>query len=102
VEPAFVKQFYVYLLASNSRTLYVGVTNDLLRRLWQHRNGEGSQFAARYQVARLVYYETTENSYAAIAREKQIKGYRRDKKIALIELNNGSWDDLSIDWFRRG
>jgi putative endonuclease len=95
------RQFYVYLLASHSRTLYVGVTNDLLRRLWQHRNGEGSKFATKYRVAKLVYYETTENSYAAISREKQIKSYRRDKKVALIEANNRNWEDLSVDWLRR-
>ena len=63
------RQFYVYILASNSRRLYVGITNNLMRRLWMHRNGVGSTFAARYRIRKLVHYEVTANSYAAISRE---------------------------------
>jgi putative endonuclease len=73
------RQFYVYILSSASRTLYVGVTNDRLRRLIEHRSGIGSTFTARCNVDRLVYFETTENSYAAVSREKQIKTWRREK-----------------------
>jgi putative endonuclease len=89
-----VRQFFVYILASRSRTLYTGVTNDLQVRLQEHRSGECA-FTAKYRIDRLVYWETTDNPLAAIQREKQIKGYRRAKKIALIASVNPGWDDLS-------
>ena len=82
------RQFYVYILASEGRTLYVGVTNNLVRRLWQHRNGQGSAFALRYRAAKLVHYEELSGAYEAISREKQIKPWRRDKKVGLIEFRN--------------
>ena len=88
--------FYVYILASRSRTLYVGVTNDLPRRLAQHRAG-ANEFSARYRCARLVFVETARDARAAIAREKQIKRWRREKKIALIQALNPAWEDLSAD-----
>ncbi len=93
------RHFYIYILADHARALYTVVTNKLVRRLWQHRNGRGSQFAQRYRIDQLVYYEVRENSVAAIAREKQIKGYRREKKLALIESINPDWRDLALDWF---
>jgi putative endonuclease len=92
-----MRQFYVYILSSRSRRLYVGVTNDLLRRLTQHRNRE-CEFTARYKIQRLVYVETTSNVISAIAREKQIKGWTRAKRVALIQGSNPTWDDLAAEW----
>jgi putative endonuclease len=89
-----VRQYYVYILASRSRTLYAGVTNNLAVRLAQHREATRG-FSAQYRVNRLVYWESAESPYAAITREKQIKGYRREKKEALIASMNPGWDDLS-------
>jgi putative endonuclease len=89
-----MRQFFVYILASRSRTLYVGVTNDLDKRLYQHREGKGG-FTSKYCINRLVYFETTTSPRVAIAREKQIKGYRRAKKLALITSLNPAWDDLA-------
>ena len=98
---ASLKQFYVYLMASYRRVLYVGVTNDILRRVQQHKNKAHAQsFTARYNVNRLVYYEHYGDIRDAIAREKQIKGWRRSKKVELIEDTNPSWQDLSLDWYR--
>ena len=94
-----MKPFYVYLLASRTRTLYVGVTSNLVKRLAEHRTMRAGSFTGRYQVTRLVYIETTPNARAAIAREKQIKGWSRRKKIALIDAANPSWEDLAEHWF---
>ena len=91
-----MRTFYVYILASRSRTLYVGVTNDIVKRLAQHRTGT-STFSARYRCVRLVFVETAPDARTAIAREKQLKQWRRDKKVALIEARNPAWDDLSAD-----
>jgi putative endonuclease len=92
------KQYYVYLMASKSRVLYVGVTNDLQRRVEQHKQKLVEGFTARYNITRLVYYEVTNDVHAALAREKEIKGWRRSKKVALIESVNPTWRDLSDDW----
>ena len=86
--------FYVYILASRSRNLYVGITSDLHRRLAQHRAGM-SAHSARYRVARLVHVETTADPRAAITREKQLKGWAREKKLALVAASNPGWDDLA-------
>jgi putative endonuclease len=83
----------VYLLASRSRALYVGVTTDLPRRLAEHRAGAGH--TGRYRIDRLVYAEPHDRIVDAIAREKQIKGWRREKKVARIEASNPTWRDLS-------
>ena len=91
----------VYIL-SNRRNgvLYTGVTNDLRRRLSEHRSGlDPSSFTARYNLDRLVYFETTSDIRAAIEREKQIKGWLRRKKIALIEAVNPEWQDLASGWY---
>jgi len=88
-----VHRYYVYILASRSRCLYVGVTNDVVRRVAQHRAGLVS-FTARYRVRHLVYVEETADVRAAIAREKQIKGWIRGRKIELIEAVNPGWEDL--------
>ena len=93
-----MKQYYVYIMASRSGTLYTGMTNDLRRRLDQHRQGIGSQFVVRYRINRLVYYEVCGDVRSAIAREKEIKGWRRSKKVALIESVNPGWRDLTEEW----
>lgn len=85
---------YVYILTNRSRTLYVGVTNDLDRRLAEHRAGTGSRFASHYLVDRLVWVEPSTDIRAAITREKQIMGWTRARKIALIEAGNPEWRDL--------
>jgi putative endonuclease len=90
---------YVYIATNRSRTLYIGVTNNLERRMWEHRQKVGSKFAAKYNITQLVYYETFDDIRDAIAREKVLKGWRRDKKIDLIEDDNPLWEDLSEDWF---
>ena len=89
--------YYVYILASVSRVLYTGVTNDLLRRLAEHRSGVVPSFTARYRTKRLVYFDVADDALSAIEREKQIKRWRRDKKVALIEEVNPGWRDLSKD-----
>ncbi|MGH9407690.1 MAG: GIY-YIG nuclease family protein [Terriglobia bacterium] len=94
-----MKTFYTYIMASASRTLYTGVTNNLERRVLQHRRKLLPGFTARYNINRLVYYEASGNALSAIAREKQIKNWRRMKKIALIESTNRDWRDLSAGWY---
>ena len=92
------RQYSVYILASHSRRLYVGCTSDLATRLRQHRRGEGAAFCRRYRVDKLVYWEQAPTHRDALARERQVKGWSRDKKIALIEKQNLGWLDLSVDW----
>ena len=89
-----MRTFFVYVLANRSRSLYIGVTNDLAKRLAQHR-AASLGFSARYRCVRLVHVETTPDAKAAIAREKQLKSWRREKKLALIQATNPAWDDLS-------
>ncbi len=91
--------FHVYILSSHSRTLYVGVTRNLLRRMYEHRSGAIPGFSKRYRTHKLVYCEATTEARAAFAREKQIKGWTPAKKIALIESVNAGWEDLARDWF---
>ena len=90
-------EFCVYILASFRRTLYVGVTNDLARRLTQHRVASVSTFTGKYRVNRLVYCESADSPMDAIEREKQINRWRRAKKIALIQSFNPGWRDLTED-----
>lgn len=90
-----MRTYHVYIMASASRVLYTGVTNDLARRVWEHKQKRVPGFSARYRVTELVYFEAFGNIRAAIAREKQIKGWLRTRKIALIESFNPKWDDLS-------
>jgi putative endonuclease len=89
------RSYYVYIMTNPSRTLYVGVTNDLERRVNQHRLKEIPGFTAKYNITQLVYYEETSDILVAIAREKTIKGWLRAKKIGLIESANPRWQDLS-------
>ena len=79
--------------------LYAGVTSDLRRRLEEHRRGQGSKFAAKFKITRLLYYETTPDIQSALAREKEIKSWRREKKLALIRSINPTFTDLSADLF---
>ncbi len=92
-------EYYVYILASRSRTLYIGVTNDLPRRIREHCEGTANSFTAKYKIHRLVYYERFQYINNAIAREKYLKHFTRQEKIALIETTNPTWDDLAADSF---
>jgi len=94
-----MRQYYVYIMTNYSRTLYTGVTNDLRRRVYEHKQKLVPGFTAKYNITKLVYFEATNDVQAAIAREKQIKGWLRAKKIALIEAANPRWDDLGAGWF---
>jgi putative endonuclease len=91
---------YVYILANDSNVcLYVGVTNDLARRLYEHKNNlDPKSFTAQYHVHKLVYFEESSDAYAAITREKQIKGWNRKRKNKLIESKNPQWRDLAEGW----
>jgi putative endonuclease len=89
-----MKQYCVYILASHSRVLYVGVTGNLKQRVWQHKEKQAEGFTSKYNVDKLVYYEQTEDVYGALAREKQLKKWRREKKVWLIEKENPDWRDL--------
>ena len=88
-------QYYIYILTNVSRTLYVGVTNDLARRVNEHKCGLNAGFTSRYRVTRLVYFEEFTDIHDAIAREKAIKGWRRSRKIHLVEGRNPTWEDLA-------
>ena len=89
------KQFYVYILASKRNgTLYTGMTSDLVKRVWQHKNDQAHGFTKKYGIKRLVYFETHQTAEAAIEREKQIKKWMRRWKLRLIEKNNPLWVDL--------
>ena len=93
--------YYVYILTNPSRVLYVGVTNDLQRRVWEHKQGIFKGFTTKYGLKELVYFEAFGNIRAAIAREKQIKGWLRARKTKLISSANPSWKDLSAGWYPR-
>jgi len=88
------KQFFVYIVSNSSMTLYTGVTNNLLRRVNEHKRGSGSDFTSRYHFDRVVYYEHYDLVLDAITREKSIKGMSRAKKIAMIKGMNPRWEDL--------
>lgn len=90
--------YYIYILTNKyNKVLYVGVTNDLIRRIYEHKNSLADGFTAKYKVHKFVYYECTEEVISAITREKQIKGWTREKKIKLIESMNPDWKDLWSD-----
>ena len=94
-----MQEYYVYIMTSRNRTLYIGVTKDLTRRVYEHKQQLTVAFTKKYNVSSLLFYETTSDVEAAIAREKQLKGWRRSKKIALIEATNPEWNDLSLGWY---
>ena len=94
-----IHQYYVYILASKIRgTLYIGMTNDLQRRIYEHKEALKPGFTQKYKVNQLVYFETFKNVEEAIAREKNMKKWKRDWKINLIEKGNLKWLDLAVDW----
>ncbi|HEY3974462.1 MAG TPA: GIY-YIG nuclease family protein [Candidatus Sulfotelmatobacter sp.] len=91
-------EYFVYIVCSGSGTLYIGMTNSIYRRALQHKRGEIEGFASKYRCNRLVYYEGFDDVHKAIGREKQLKGWARAKKIALIEAKNPRWEDLADKW----
>ena len=99
--PASMREykFFVYIMASKSRVVYVGFTNDLPVRVFQHKSDRYEGFTKRYRVHRLVYYESFQYVRTAIAREKELKGWRREKRVALIRSINPTWEDLAAGWF---
>ena len=90
-----MRSYFVYIVASDHRTLYTGVTSDLGKRVFEHRHGITKGFTKKYNVHRLVYFEEMDNPLSAITREKQIKSWSRQKKVTLIESRNPDWRDLS-------
>ena len=95
-----IHQYYVYILASKIRgTLYIGLTNDLQRRVYEHKMGIKKGFTKKYGVNKLMYFETFQNVEEAIDREKNMKKWKRNWKIELIEKENQSWSDLAKDWY---
>jgi len=94
------KQYYVYILASWSKSLYIGVTSNLVRRVLEHKQRLAEGFAKRYRIHRLVYYEACGDVRVALQREKQIKSWRREKKAALIKTTNPGGKDLAASWLR--
>jgi len=93
------KTFYVYIMESETGTLYVGMTNDIKRRVYEHKHHLIPGFTEKYKVERLLYVETVNDSVSAIKREKQIKAWRREKKVSLIDSINPKWNDISQDWY---
>ena len=92
------RQYHVYILASRSRALYIGMTSDLPLRMHQHKTKQADGFTSKYNINRLVYVESTPDVGAAIAREKHLKGWTRARKIELIETANPGWADLAEEW----
>lgn len=95
------RRYSVYILASRSRTLYTGITNSLMRRMVEHRELRVSGFTSRYRIYRLVHVETYMDGRVALRREKEIKSWRRERRVALIEAENPTWSDLAEPWFAK-
>ena len=94
-----MRKYYVYIMTGwNNKVLYIGVTNDIVRRTFEHKNELVKGFTKRYHLHKLVYFEETTSVKAAIAREKQLKGWLRKRKDELVETVNPAWRDLSEDW----
>jgi putative endonuclease len=93
--------YSVYIIASKSRVLYIGMTNDLSRRVYEHKDDSIDGFSKKYRCHRLVYYESFDDVNKAIDREKQLKRWNRTKKVWLIERRNPTWEDLAAEWFTR-
>jgi putative endonuclease len=90
--------YYVYIVASRTHVLYTGVTSEIEQRMWQQKNGAYDGFTKKFKCNRLVYFERFGSIHRAIAREKELKGWRRERKLALIEAANPTWQDLSAEW----
>lgn len=93
------RRYFTYIVASQSRTLYIGITSNLRKRIHEHKWKEFDGFSSKYNCDRLVWFESYQEVETAIAREKQLKGWRREKKTALIERTNPTWVDLSREWY---
>ena len=93
-----MRDYFVYIMSNRSHMLYIGVTNNLERRVFEHKSKLVPGFTSHYNLNRLVYFEQTNDVGAAITREKELKGWRRDRKIVLIESVNPRWSDLSREW----
>ncbi|MGE5112692.1 MAG: GIY-YIG nuclease family protein [Acidobacteriaceae bacterium] len=93
------RQYFVYIMANRSRTIYTGVTNSLLRRVAEHKSGKIEGFTKKYRIHRLVYFAGYKYVRNAIAREKEIKGWDRARRVALIHVVNPTWEDLAADWY---
>jgi putative endonuclease len=91
--------YYTYIVASRTHVLYIGITNNLERRVWEHKAGTYPGFTSKYRCHRLVWFESYVSVPLAIAREKQLKNWSRSKKITLIEKQNPTWTDLSDGWY---
>ena len=96
-----MKTYYVYIMTNRSGTLYIGVTNNLERRVYEQKQKQIPEFTKKYSIDRLVHYEESGDIEEAILREKQLKGWRRSRKIELIESQNATWKDLSEGWFEK-
>ena len=94
-----MSQYYVYIMTNGVRTLYIGMTNNLTRRVYEHKHKLVDGFTKKYNINMLVYHEVTNDVESAIAREKQLKGWLRSRKMSLIESTNPSWIDLSAEWY---
>jgi putative endonuclease len=92
------RRYFVYILSSKTKRLYIGVSNDLERRVAQHKRREVEGFTSRYNIDRLVYYEETDDVWAALNREKQLKGWVRIRKVELVSDMNPEWRDLAAEW----
>jgi putative endonuclease len=93
------QSYWVYIMGGNGRTIYTGITNDLMRRVWEHKTKATRGFTSKYNLDRLLFYAKFDHPREAIAYEKKIKGWVRRKKGALIEKFNPDWSDLAVDWF---
>ncbi len=95
--------YYVYIITNKlNTTFYIGMTNDLLRRIWEHRQGEIKGFSQKYKLKKLVYFEDTDDVGVAIGREKQLKNWHRGWKLNLIKQDNPNFEDLAQEWFDEG
>jgi len=95
------RKFYAYITTNkHNTTFYIGITGNLLERMYQHKNGLAEGFTKRYKLTKLVYYEEFDSAYSAIRREKQLKNWHRDWKINLIKENNSNFEDLSENWLK--
>ena len=93
------QRYFVYILSNSNKTLYVGVTNNLFARVWQHRHSNSSKFVVKHDLSKLVWFDETDDVSVAIAHEKKLKNWRRQWKIDLVESSNPEWLDLASEWY---